>query len=93
MYVEPGQGQFAHLPRPGRYAFVNGLPLRLASLDTLMPLPLIPAIAALVAGGTLVPHAAGGLIVTSVGGYVAGTYLSTVAISTLVASGVARQSG
>ena len=52
-----------------------------------MPLPLIPAIAALVAGGTLVPHAAGGLIVTSVGGYVAGTYLSTVAISTLVASG------
>lgn len=52
-----------------------------------MPLPLIPAIAALAAGGTLVPHAAGGLIVTSAGGYVAGTYLSTASITALLASG------
>ena len=40
-----------------------------------MPLPLIPVISALAAGGWLVPHAAGGLIVTSASGYVAGTYL------------------
>lgn len=53
-----------------------------------MPIPLIPIIAALVAGGTLVPHAAGGLIVTSVGGYVIGTYLSTAAVTTLVVGGV-----
>ena len=53
-----------------------------------MPLPLLPVIAALVAGGTLVPHATGGLIVTSAGGYVAGTYLSTAAITTLLAGGV-----
>jgi len=52
-----------------------------------MPLPLIPAIAALAAGGTLVPHAAGGLIVTSASGYVAGTYLSTASITALLASG------
>ena len=47
-----------------------------------MPLPLAPIIAALCAGGSLVPHAAGGLIVTAAGGggYVAGTYLSTAAI-------------
>ena len=45
-----------------------------------MPLPLIPIISALAAGGTLVPHAAGGMIVTSAAGYVAGTYLSTAAI-------------
>jgi hypothetical protein len=47
-----------------------------------MPLPLAPVIAALYAGGSLVPHAAGGLIVTAAsgGGYVAGTYLSTAAI-------------
>ena len=49
-----------------------------------MPLPLIPVISALVAGGTLVPHAAGGMIVTSVSGYVGGTYLSTAAIAGLL---------
>lgn len=49
-----------------------------------MPLPLIPIISALVAGGSLVPHAAGGLIVTSAGGYVAGTYLSSAAIATML---------
>ena len=38
-----------------------------------MALPLIPISAALAAGGTLVPHAAGGMIVSSDGGYVAGT--------------------
>ena len=51
-----------------------------------MPLPLIPIIAALAAGGSLVPHAAGGLIVTSASGYVAGTYLSTAAIGALIAT-------
>lgn len=51
-----------------------------------MPIPLIPVIAALAAGGTLVPHAAGGLIVSGAGGYIAGTYLSTVAISSLFAT-------
>ena len=35
-----------------------------------MPLPLVPIIAALAAGGSLVPHAAGGMIVTSAGGYI-----------------------
>ncbi|CAN7639896.1 hypothetical protein LJR129_004944 [Acidovorax sp. LjRoot129] len=50
-----------------------------------MPLPLIAVIAALKVGGSLVPHAAGGLIVTSAGGYVAGTYLSSAAIYSLVA--------
>ena len=50
-----------------------------------MPLPLIPVITALAAGGTLVPHAAGGMIVTSGAGYVAGTYLSTTAITALLA--------
>ena len=49
-----------------------------------MPLPLIPVFAALAAGGTLVPHTAGGMIVSSVGGYVAGTYLSTAAIGGLL---------
>ena len=52
-----------------------------------MPLPLIPIITALAAGGTLVPHAAGGMIVTSATGYVAGTYLSTAAIGSLLAAG------
>jgi hypothetical protein len=47
-----------------------------------LPIPLI--IAALAAGGTLVPHAAGGLIVTGASGYVAGTFLSTAAISGLL---------
>lgn len=49
-----------------------------------MPLPLIPIISALAAGGTLVPHAAGGMIITSAAGYVAGTYLSTAAIGGLI---------
>jgi hypothetical protein len=49
-----------------------------------MPLPLIPVIAAFAAGGSLVPHAAGGLIVTGAGGYVAGTYLSSAAVASLV---------
>lgn len=52
-----------------------------------MPLPLIPIISALAAGGTLVPHAAGGMIVTSATGYVTGTYLSTSAIAGLLAGG------
>lgn len=51
-----------------------------------MPLPLIPVVAALATGGTLVPHAAGGLIVSGAGGYVAGTYLSTAAIGSLIAA-------
>ena len=51
-----------------------------------MPLPLIPIISALAAGGTLVPHAAGGMIVTSAAGYVAGTYLSTAAIGGVLAT-------
>lgn len=58
---------------------------RLGGID--MPLPLIPIIAALAAGGTLVPHAAGGMIVTSATGYVAGTYLSTAAIGSILAAG------
>jgi hypothetical protein len=51
-----------------------------------MPLPLIAIVSALAAGGSLVPHAAGGLIVTSASGYVAGTYLTTAAISGLFAT-------
>lgn len=50
-----------------------------------MPIPLI--IAAVAAGGTLVPHAAGGFIVSSATGYVAGTYLSTSAVAALLATG------
>ena len=49
-----------------------------------MPIPLIPIVSALAAGGTLVPHATGGLIVSGAGGYVAGTFLSTTAISGLM---------
>ena len=49
-----------------------------------MPLPLIPIITALAAGGSLVPHAEGGMIVTSAAGYVTGTFLSTAAISTII---------
>ncbi len=49
-----------------------------------MPIPLIPVVAAILAGGALVPHAAGGLIVTSAAGYVAGTYLSTAAVTGVV---------
>ncbi|MCD2453777.1 hypothetical protein GO003_025720 [Methylicorpusculum oleiharenae] len=51
-----------------------------------MPIPLIPIISALAAGGSLVPHAAGGLIVTGASGYIAGTFLSTAAISGLLAT-------
>ena len=51
-----------------------------------MPIPLIPVVAALAAGGTLVPHAAGGMIVTAATGYVAGTYLSTAAIASVLAA-------
>ena len=62
-----------------------------------MPLPLIPIISALAAGGSLVPHAAGGLIVTSASasasasasGYIAGTYLSTAVISGVITTGSA----
>lgn len=52
-----------------------------------MPIPLIAVAAALAAGGTLVPHAAGGVIVTLAagGGYVAGTYLSTAAVASIIA--------
>lgn len=50
-----------------------------------MPIPLVPLISAFAAGGHLVPHAAGGLIVSMAStGYVAGTYLSTGAIVSLV---------
>lgn len=54
-----------------------------------MALPLIPIITALATGGILVPHAAGGMIVTSAAGYVAGTYLSTSAIAGLLAGATA----
>ena len=54
-----------------------------------MPIPLIPVVAALAAGGSLVPHAAGGMIVTAASGYVAGTYLSTTAIASIVATATA----
>jgi hypothetical protein len=49
-----------------------------------MPIPLIPIVTAIAAGGSLVPHAAGGMIVSTVGGYVAGTYLSTAAIASIL---------
>lgn len=49
-----------------------------------MPLPLLPIIPALLAGGSFVPHAAGGLIVSSAGGYVAGTYLSSATVASLL---------
>lgn len=54
-----------------------------------MPIPLIPVVAALAAGGTLVPHAAGGMIVTAATGYVAGTYLSTAAIASIIGAATA----
>ena len=55
-----------------------------------MPIPFIAILPALAAGGSFVPHAAGGVIVTSgaAGGYVAGTYLSTAAIGTLLTGGL-----
>lgn len=50
-----------------------------------MAIPLIPVISALAAGGSLVPHSAGGMIVSMAStGYVAGTYLSSGAIASLV---------
>ena len=51
-----------------------------------MAIPLIPIMTALAAGGSLVPHAAGGLMVSSAtaGGYVAGTYLGTTAATSIV---------
>jgi len=49
-----------------------------------MAFPLIPIISALAAGGTLVPHAAGGLIISNASGYVAGTYLSSAVVSSLL---------
>lgn len=50
-----------------------------------MPIPVV--IAALATGGTLVPHAAGGFIVSSAGGYVAGTYVSTAMVATILTTG------
>jgi len=58
-----------------------------------MPIPLMAIISALAAGGSLVPHAAGGMIVTGAGGYVAGTYLSTTAIASLLAAATATVGG
>lgn len=49
-----------------------------------MVFPLIPVVTALLSGGIILPHSAGGLIVASAatGQYIAGTYMSTAAIST-----------
>ena len=58
-----------------------------------MPFPLMAVASALAAGGSLVPHAAGGMIVTGAGGYVAGTYLSTTAIAGLLGGATATVSG
>lgn len=54
-----------------------------------MPIPLLAVASAIAAGGTLVPHAAGGMIVTAATGYVAGTYLSTAAIASVLAAATA----
>ncbi len=51
-----------------------------------MPLPLIAIVQALLAGGSLVPHVSGGMIVTGTSGYVSGTFLSTAAINSLLAT-------
>lgn len=56
-----------------------------------MPIILIEIISALASGGHLVPHAAGGLIVNGSGGYIGGTYLSTAAVNSLIAT--AKASG
>jgi hypothetical protein len=53
-----------------------------------MAFPLLAVIAAYAAGGSIVPHAAGGLIVSGAGGYIAGTYMSTAAITTFLAGSV-----
>ncbi len=47
---------------------------------------MVPVVAALNAGGHLVAHSAGGLIVYSAttGGYVAGTYVSTAALASFL---------
>lgn len=60
-----------------------------------MVLPLFPVVAALGAGGQLVAHSAGGLIVlSSTGSYVAGTYISTAALASfLTGSAVAVGAG
>ena len=47
-----------------------------------MPLPLL--IPALISGGTLVAHSSGGLIVSGAAGYIAGTFVSTAAVKTLL---------
>lgn len=51
-----------------------------------MPLPLVPVVAALNAGGHLVAHSAGGLIVYSstAGGYAAGTYISSASLASFL---------
>ena len=55
-----------------------------------MPIPIVAGVAAIVkavttvlAGGTLVTHAAGGLIAAVGGKYVAGTYLSPMVIASV----------
>ena len=53
-----------------------------------MALPAVPVIMAakaLIGGASFVPHAAGGAIATGAGGYIAGTYFSAAAISTIKA--------
>ena len=59
-----------------------------------MPLPLIPIVAALTSGGSLVAHSAGGLIVysTATAGYVSGTYISTAALASFF-TGTAMAAG
>jgi len=58
-------------------------------VEIVMVLPLLPVVAALNAGGHLVAHSAGGLIVYSAatGGYVAGTYVSTAALASFLTGG------
>lgn len=54
-----------------------------------MPVPIVAVLSALASGGTLVPHSAGGLIISSGGSYVAGTYLSTTAVSAILGTATA----
>ena len=56
-------------------------------------MPAIAVIPALLAGGTLVPHAAGGLIVTGSSGYVVGTYVSATTINILIGGSAATVVG
>lgn len=52
-----------------------------------MPFPIIAALPALAAGtATLVPHAAGGWIVTGSAGYMAGTYITAGSVAAAIAS-------